>query len=198
MPKDKTKAGVPNKHVHARISFLHQAATYLTLRRDEAVNAGATSAASPHPQASLAGDAPHDLRVSSTDMLRRSRLSRGAEESGLPNLLNSHLRQIALKSQIRLHPTVKHRVCKVCSTTLVEGQTCCKAVENNSRSNDKPHADVLVMKCTKCGTAKRFPIGAQRQQPKSKRLGKKVVEPLAEDANLDARASEPGPAVAAT
>lgn len=194
MAKDKTKSGVPNKHLHARISYLQQAATYLTLQgqgRPTASLGSQSSVAGPeearleesengtafgpahttkpvHPGHEVnQGTSPGDVRELS--LSRQLALFNGPHNGGLPLHLTTHLRQTALKSQIRLHANIKQSICKRCSTVLIEGQTSTKRIENLSRGGKKPHADVLVLECGVCGAAKRFPVGAKRQKRKSER-----------------------------
>lgn len=42
-------------------------------------------------------------------------------------------------------------------------------IENKSRAEKKPCADVLVIQCRNCHAEKRFPIGAPRQKKKTER-----------------------------
>lgn len=173
MAKDKTKnkakvpKSVPNKHLHARISFLQQAATFL------AVQQISKPAVEPHSYATETVDMdwePEHAANSTTEITRDKKpRPEGLEHQGLPSHLSSHLRQVARKSQIRLHPTVKRASCKVCSTVLVEGHSRSKYVENLSRGGKKKHADVLVLECKSCGSKRRFPVGSERQQKKSLR-----------------------------
>ena len=180
MAKDKTKTGVPNKHLHARISYLQQAAKCLAAGHVSPNGLASMRSAAPNEdtidqeQAPSDGDAPEppigpmsqegpahgDAKVSNFQQ---------PSFGGLPLLLSSHLAQVARKSQIRLHPTIKHSICKRCTTPLIEGQTCRKFMENLSKGGRKPNADVLVLECTACGATKRWPVGAKRQERKTKR-----------------------------
>jgi ribonuclease P protein subunit RPR2 len=147
MAKDKqprTKAkGVPNKHLHARSTFLYQAATYLTLR------AGAPDA----------------------DRAEESAQSSHAPQSypGLALQLGSDLQNVSRKGQVRLSPELKRTICKTCNTVLIPGRTATQAIENESKGGKKSWADVLVITCALCTSKKRFPIGAKRQRKKSER-----------------------------
>lgn len=155
---------MPNKHLHARVAFLQQAATYLAHQ------------CSPEAANDLPGVSDDDLsrdtnvtkredgaQLSTVDMLMP------AQSSGLPQHLSSQLRQVALKAQIRLDPSVKRAFCKTCNAVLVEGETCLKFIENLSRGGRKTHAKILVVKCQACGTKKRFPMAAARQRKKGER-----------------------------
>lgn len=189
MAKDKAKGakGVPNKHLHARISFLHQAALYLAapssspaanpvdgVKRQESgelrsvdvpesgLDPTEDSSAMAHGMESTSSECPHENTGSPKPADHERFLG------GLPILLSSQLRQVALKSQIRLQAPVKHAICKTCDSVLVEGQSCKKYVENLSRTR-KSHADVLVVECFACGTKRRYPIGSGRQKSKKGR-----------------------------
>jgi len=193
MAKDKTKSGVPNKHLHARISFLQQAATYLTLQGQgkpaNTLDSGDhllvsnkanedSSIPDGHAQSNGKADseqqdhvghvyAPHRIAAQAPGHTKTPSATR-LHTGGLPLHLATHLRQTALKSQIRLHTNIKRPICKRCSTVLIDGETCTKRVENLSRGGKKPHADVLVLECGVCGAEKRFPVGAKRQKRKVK------------------------------
>ncbi|THY36638.1 Rpr2-domain-containing protein [Aureobasidium pullulans] len=135
---DKAKS-VPNKHIHARIAFLHQAATHLALHR------------------------PPIARSESTDSHVK------LQQHGLPLLLAAQLKAVSLKAQIRLSHDMKRSICKVCSTPLMPHTTSETRIENMSRASKKMHADVLVIRCRNCHTEKSFPIGARRQKKKAER-----------------------------
>ena len=180
MAKDKSKSGVPNKHLHARISYLQQAATYLSLQQQrstpEKVSADSTKATDGVEQ-NIVNDAKPQKMQSNAQATACP--ESGAQPmasastsvpNGLPTYLTSHLTQVARKSQIRLHPTIKHSVCKRCSNTLIEGTTSKKFMDNLSKGGRKPHADVLFIECGFCGMQKRFPVGQQRQKRKNERV----------------------------
>jgi len=200
MAKDKTKSGVPNKHLHARISYLQQAATYLTLQgqgrpannsyngyRPLGANDGNGEASVPigHAQNTEKAevkpqdygtntDASHECAAQPPDHIKASSFAK-LHTGGLPLHLTTHLCQTALKSQIRLHNNIKRSICKRCSTVLFEEETCTKRMENMSRGGRKPHADVLVLECGVCGAEKRFPVGAKRQRRKIERVREQGV-----------------------
>lgn len=178
MAKEKEKTngakGFPNKHLHARVSYLHQVATYLATTdlaqtSDLAKNVpypaqhvAATSGSSGTEEAVLAAEMPrHDVRTWFP--------AKNFHTSGGSCHSSGQMRQVAQKSQIRLHPALKRASCKICNAVLIESQTCDKYVENLSRGGRKAHADVLVLKCHACGAKKRFPIGATRQPRKPDR-----------------------------
>lgn len=163
MAKEKIKGtkGPPNKHLSARIAFLQQAALHLARSRSH--GDGQTSTTS-HGDSHIDNSDGKDLQ---------SKADPATPSHPAPNGLAAHLalqlRQVALKSVIRMQPSTKHFSCKVCHTVLLEGQTCNKYTENLSRGGRKPHADVTVHECTTCGTKKRFPMNAKRQPRKGMR-----------------------------
>ncbi|KAK4954829.1 hypothetical protein LTR10_007021 [Elasticomyces elasticus] len=204
MGKEKTKTGIPNKHIHARISYLQQAATYLTVQRERFNDAGLIAdrpsiVAKDEPRQRL--QSLHDEHPATSSMEVTNEATKKNEEwkrkagldlpqsGGLPLYLASHLGQIARKTQTRLHPNIKHLICRTCSAVLVIGESCTKHMENVSRGGRKPHADVLVIECTVCGAAKRFPVGAKRQKRKAARSRDqgqdKSHDLLMEDASME-------------
>lgn len=87
----------------------------------------------------------------------------------LPRQYISQMRGVSLKSQLRLPVDVKRSLCKRCEILLVPGFNCTETIENRSRDGKKPWADVLVVRCTACGTVKRFPQNAKRSKKLSER-----------------------------
>ena len=148
-PKLKMK-GVPNKHLHARTTFLYQAATYLTLQSGP--------------------------RVVATDFTKgQTSYSENSPLDGTTSLaleLGSQLHTVSRKGQVRLSAEMKRSICKCCNTVLIPGCTATQAIVNDSKGGKKPWADVLVINCTFCGSTKRFPVGAKRQRRKAERSNK--------------------------
>ncbi|KAI5207539.1 hypothetical protein E4T39_02036 [Aureobasidium subglaciale] len=130
---------VPNKHLHARLAYLHQAATHLALHR---------------PPITPTDPSDAGLKL---------------QQHGLPLLLAAQLKAVSQKAQIRLSHDMKRSICKVCSTPLMPDTTSETRIENLSRAEKKPCADVLVIHCRNCHTDKRFPVGALRQKKKAGR-----------------------------
>ncbi|KAK3056432.1 hypothetical protein LTR09_002939 [Extremus antarcticus] len=184
MAKDKSKGGVPNKHVHARISYLQQAATYLAIQGPQPQ---ATSAES---EDRLATEKPAEVSATVPPKNDELQAEQSRPSGGLPQYLSDHLVQVARKTQIRLHLDVKHSICKRCGNTLVDGKTSTKSVENLSKGGKKPHADVMVVECSYCGAKRRFPVSAQRQKKKSERP--KRVQLGASDEGVKQAATETG------
>ena len=143
--------GVPQKHLHSRISYLHQAAAYLA-------STGGTSGPL------ISEDAPSPVHSNS---LMKSASSTYNQSR---NLL-THLRAVSLKSQIRLTPELKQSFCWRCDSLLVPGTTSDTAITNSSRHGNKPWADILLVKCGFCGAARKYPIG---QKPR----GGEAVTPI--------------------
>lgn len=145
-PKSK---GIPNKHLHARSSFLYQAATYLTLQTSSCHE--------------VATDVPQSEQTQSHDA------SKSQKQSPLALELGSDLQQVSRKGQLRLAVDLKRSLCKSCNTVLVPGRTATQTVENHSKGGKKPWANLLIVTCGVCGGKKRFPVGAKPQLKKSKR-----------------------------
>jgi ribonuclease P protein subunit RPR2 len=189
MAKEKAKKGVPNKHLHARIAYLDQAVKYLSAQSlNQPLNETQkpdTKEVHEHHQpvvrmttilpGTLAIDASHSIANQKPSPSHPSTATFNPPPSGLPLQLNAHLRSVAQKAQIRLSQDVKHAICKICSSPLIEGETCLRSTENLSKGGRKPWADVLVLKCCACGACKRFPIGAKKQKRKSLREAEKTA-----------------------
>jgi len=189
MAKEKAKKGVPNKHLHARIAYLDQAVKYLSAQslnqsNDETRKSDMEELHDCHqpmermttiPPGTLAIDTAHSSANMKPSPGHPSTATFNSPPSGLPLQLNAHLRSVAQKAQIRLSQDIKHAICKICSSPLIEGETCLRSTENMSKGGRKPWADVLVLKCCACGASKRFPIGAKKQKRKSLREAEKVT-----------------------
>lgn len=160
--------GIQHKHLHSRISYLYQAATYLSLHTHETgkqLSAQAPPAAIP-PAA--ADSVTHDTTAES-DGQQPQPLGTPRKLS-LARLYASHLRDVSLKSQIRLSPDIKRSLCRRCNTVLIPQVTSTSRVENHSRGGKKPWADVLVVRCNACRAEKRFPTGSKRQKRRTERV----------------------------
>lgn len=148
MAKDKPPKlkGIPNKHLHARTTFLYQAATYLTLNASIDSN-----------QAEAGGPAPSKTR-------------QVQQPSSLALQLGADIHTVSRKAQLRLSIDLKRSMCKSCNAIMVPGHTATQMIENESRGGKKPWADVLVISCKRCGNERRLPVGAKRQSKKRDRL----------------------------
>ncbi|PSR93842.1 RNAse P Rpr2/Rpp21/SNM1 subunit domain-domain-containing protein [Coniella lustricola] len=159
------KPGVPNRHVFSRISFLYQAAAYLSMvdnnQQPSTSNSSSSNISEQPTETATAADFKAQSRTTSQEFASRRLLT--------------DLRNVALKSQIRISPAVKRTVCKYCDSLLVEGQTCSSVVENKSKGGRKPWADLLVVSCHTCGRERRYPVSSQR--PKRRHCRATAAEP---------------------
>ena len=196
--KGKAKGGLQQKHIHSRISYLFQAATYLAETGSKAQKCGsnheaddqtankhcedsAMSEETPSRQSRHLVPPSHDNQEAGTTTAEAGSAPR-IQDIGLSRQLFAHLRAISLKSQIRISPKIKHSICKRCDQLLVPASSATTYVENKSRNGKKPWADVLVITCMACRTSKRFPVGAKRQL----RRGKRATQPKIKTANVAA------------
>lgn len=182
----KGSKGVPNKHLHSRISYLYQAAAYLTLQQNTEIFQKESKSAEEHEDIKVPESAGTSSKVACADLdgsvLESSTSSMAPKptkpaSSGLALQLSSHLRGVSLKGQVRLSHDLKRSICKCCNTILIPGRTSTTTIENQSRGGKKPWADVLVIKCSTCGSKKRFPIGSERQTRKTARPKAKEGSP---------------------
>ncbi|CBX92942.1 hypothetical protein IAQ61_008678 [Plenodomus lingam] len=173
LPKALKLKGIPNRHLHARTTFLYQAATYLTLQTIEGRGIKSPIAV----EKSVVDDdasLPHS-------------------HSAVALQLGSDLQQVSRKAQLRLAVDLKRTMCKSCNTILVPGQTATQRIENTSKGGKKPRADVLVLQCCYCGSKKRFPVGAKRQLKQSKRRTVVVESPHANSPEEASMTDSTGP-----
>ncbi|TLD23467.1 Rpr2-domain-containing protein [Venturia nashicola] len=179
MAKAKADNGVKrvqNRHCYSRIAFLHQAAQHL-----------ASKQFSPEPNTQLANpvqteerptgavtDAPKKTKgMSNLDgEIKQTATLQPADGFGLSRRLASHLLTVSRKGSVGVSREMKRSICKRCQSILIPGQTADHKVQNKSRAGRKPCADVMVVTCSACGLAKRYPFGAQRQPRKKDRVAK--------------------------
>ncbi|KAK4198455.1 RNAse P Rpr2/Rpp21/SNM1 subunit domain-containing protein [Triangularia verruculosa] len=140
MAKAKT-GGVQNKAIYSRLSFLQQAAVFLST-------------------------ATLDGKSADTSEPKQEQ---NAPLQGVGRRLATDLRAVSLKSRIRLNPAVKQSICKFCDSILIDGDSCTPEIENKSNGGRKPWADVLVRKCHTCGKERRYPVNAKRPKRKTGR-----------------------------
>ncbi|KAK4660248.1 hypothetical protein QC762_117340 [Podospora pseudocomata] len=133
--------GVQNKAIYSRLSFLQQAAVFLST-------------------ATLDGDG------SNISELNRDQ---NPPLQGAGRRLATDLRAVSLKSRIRLNPAVKQSICKFCDSVLIDGESCTSGIENKSKGGRKPWADILVRKCHACGKERRYPVCTKRTKRKTER-----------------------------
>lgn len=147
MAKNKAATSVQNRPIYSRISYLYQAASYLSSTRQKESQPAENAAEAP---------------LSKGGEIAESAIA--ATKQAMSRRLLADLRASSHKSQIRLSPTMKHTICKYCDTLLIEGDTSTSAVENQSKGGKKPWADVLIVKCNTCDGRRRFPVQASRQK----------------------------------
>jgi len=174
----KADGHIPQRHLRARISYLHRAAAYMhslspgkpPQPRDENYEESPSRGASQilHGElttgASQITEEPSSLHA--TPNLHQGHKGNDALHVvgfGQSHRFVSHLRAVSLKSQIKLSAEMKHSICKRCDSHLVVGSTATRSTENQSRGGKKPWAEVHVISCNTCGVKKRFPVAAKRQ-----------------------------------
>ncbi|OOF93478.1 hypothetical protein ASPCADRAFT_209439 [Aspergillus carbonarius ITEM 5010] len=171
----KDSAGGAHSHIRARINYLYNAATFLQ------------SVATPHSQQQIdkTGQKESDIVMQASShivpqLANSERVSEKvpaglgtpAPTEHLPQLSRvylSQMRGVSLKTQLRLPVDVKRSFCKRCDARLIPGVTCMQEIQNASRGRKKPWADVLVVRCSTCGTEKRFPQAEKRSKKLSDR-----------------------------
>jgi ribonuclease P protein subunit RPR2 len=169
--------GIPQKHLHSRISFLYQAAVYLDSAQRRVCTHEAEDIASRQPslgelgelgELSNSNELPvHQIdRVDAGQSSTKLSIARPRSPSGpriaRPSSPQSHhllssMRSVSQKSQIRLSKSIKRSVCRRCNGLLSTTGTA--EIENLSRGGRKPWAEVLVVRCCLCGFVKRYPVG---------------------------------------
>lgn len=138
-------SNAPHKHLHSRISFLYQAATFL-LATNRQKSPGKTDG-TPRTAGQAGGETKSQLSPEATR-------------------LSAHLGGVSRKSQIRLASKMKRTICKRCDSVLIPGMTSSEAITNSSKNGRKPWADVLEVRCSNCGSVKRFPVGISTRKLK--------------------------------
>ncbi|EHK43035.1 hypothetical protein TRIATDRAFT_170174, partial [Trichoderma atroviride IMI 206040] len=162
MAKQKGNAGIQNRHIYSRASYLYQAASYLANCAHQTKKSTRTE--------DNQDDTKKDEQPAAVDGdgFTHSKQERKAIIN-LSHQVISDMRSVSLKAQIRQAPAIKQTVCKYCDAVQIEGKTCHSTVENRSKGGRKPWADILVTRCDTCGNVKRHPISAPRQKRKSLR-----------------------------
>lgn len=139
----KAKGSLPNKNVHLRLSFLHQAAKYLS-----------ESATQINPPRTRRDDNEAEGGL-------------GKPGNAQARYLTNHMKGVSRKSVVRLDKAVKRSICKGCDELLANNHTARESIENRSKCGRKTWADVLVVECERCGTLKRFPVGAKAMEDRT-------------------------------
>ncbi|OJJ43080.1 hypothetical protein ASPZODRAFT_19778 [Penicilliopsis zonata CBS 506.65] len=171
----KAKKGPPGgaqRHIRARLEYLHKAAAYL---QGAAVspNLPTTESSSNEQEGNqtLQASPSTNLQPSQTNALNRK-----IAKSPLVHLSQqyiSHMRGVSLKTQLRLPIPVKRSFCKRCGMILTSGVNSVQELRNESKNSKKPWANVLVIRCMTCGTEKRFPQTPNRGKKLSERRKEK-------------------------
>lgn len=178
------KKGGAQSHLRARISYLHRAAAYLQSAHTAVPggitenNAGETTTTTTtynNTPARAPRTVPeiveNDTIGEETQRAKEENSAKGVAASllSLPRQYISQMRGVSLKTQLRLPIEVKRSFCKRCDILLVPNVTCVEEIRNASRDRKKPWADVRVVRCTACGTEKRFPQTDRRSKKLSER-----------------------------
>jgi ribonuclease P protein subunit RPR2 len=178
MVKTKTEGGakkVPNRQIFARISYLHQAAHYLSHQQFASQSQRVVQMSEEnHPETAKYGklDESEGSTMANGMVTFSSRADDATANLGVSRELASHIFAVSRKGVVKLSRELKSSICKRCNSVLVAGQTAESRVENKSRGGGKPWADVLVTTCVACGMQKRYPVGAQRQPKRKERTEK--------------------------
>ncbi len=174
----KADGHIPQRHLRARISYLHRAAAYMhnlspgkppqTLDESpkELPSRGGSRDLHGKPTAGAVQSTEEFSSLHATPKTYQGHKGHDALRlvaSGQTYRFVSHLRAVSLKGQIRLSAETKHSICKRCDSHLVVGSTATRNSENKSRGGKKPWAEVVVIGCNTCGVKKRFPVAAKRQ-----------------------------------
>ncbi|KAK3335713.1 RNAse P Rpr2/Rpp21/SNM1 subunit domain-containing protein [Cercophora scortea] len=170
---DKKNDRVQNRSLYSRVSFLHQAAAFLSSAQQPVtpVEISGEIVTGP-PSTSATSVAASEVRSESEPGSRPATNLQTCSSSSLQGMgrrLATDLRSVSLKTRIRLGARVKQTICKFCDSILIEGQTCTSTVENTSKGGKKPWADVLVRQCYACGRERRYPVVGVRPRRKTER-----------------------------
>ncbi|KAJ5194460.1 RNAse P Rpr2/Rpp21 subunit [Penicillium cf. griseofulvum] len=157
-------------HIRARLDYLHQAAAYFQGKSTLAKGQNAKVVNNEYNLFASHVSSGEESHTVDTKEEVCSVNQKNTQEPlrNLSRVCVSHLRAVAMKTQIRLPVTLKRSICKRCDTILTPGVTCSHETRNASRGGKKSWADVLVVKCLSCRTEKRF--------PQTEKRGKKLAE----------------------
>jgi ribonuclease P protein subunit RPR2 len=167
----KENAKNSQSHIRARLDYLHHAAVYF---QGKPIAREARSEKRDLDASQLGLSGPVQSRKAAENL--HADQEKNHDLGNLSRVCVSHLRAVAMKTQIRLPVKLKRSMCKSCDTLLTPGVTCSQGISNASRGCRKPWADVLVVRCFVCGTEKRFPQTDKR--------AKKLDERRKEKSNL--------------
>ncbi|KAL8685347.1 MAG: hypothetical protein Q9224_005854 [Gallowayella concinna] len=180
----KKKGAQIRKPLDARVSFLYQASTYFAGVRLSNISDTGQAAfdrlQEDQKQVDLTASAHMPISNQSIELDLEPKEIATKESSKPPlvfdesstRLMLSQLKGISRKSSTRIPSGMKRSICKRCDLLLIHGRTSSQRLENKSRGGKKPWADVLVITCNSCGTAKHIPVGAKRQPRRKDRSSK--------------------------
>ncbi|KAL5366383.1 RNAse P Rpr2/Rpp21/SNM1 subunit domain-containing protein [Aspergillus floccosus] len=179
MAKVKGKKGVTggvNSHIRARLNYLNQAASYLQSR---AISSNVLNPVTNNKYASKPTSIdPPTVQESAVPARKSDSTNAASATTGhlvqVSRTYMSHMRGVSLKTQLRQPVEVKRSVCKRCDTLLIPEVNSTEEIRNPSRARRKPWADVRVVRCSTCGTEKRFPQTDRRSKKLSERQGSKI------------------------
>lgn len=182
MAKEKAKkgsAGGAQSHIRSRISYLHRAAAYLQSAQAALARSDGSTENNVGESKTARDDLPSNVTRTAPGIVEDGGIleeMRGLKENSarvsslsLPRHYISQMRGVSLKTQLRLPVEIKRSFCKRCDILLVPNVTCVEEIQNASRDRKKPWADVRVIRCTACGTEKRFPQTEKRSKKLSER-----------------------------
>lgn len=181
MAKAKGKKGLSggaHSHIRARLDYLHNASAYLqsvaTTSKQPSSQLVNENVARQDGQSKSASKriVAHLLSHITTSEKKPTSADARANLDHLPHLSRvfiSQMRGVSLKTQLRLSAETKRSFCKRCDTILSPGVSCVQEIRNESRDRKKPWADVQIIRCTTCGTEKRFPQTERRSKKLSER-----------------------------
>ena len=163
---------VANRHLYARLSYLHHAAEYLAnVRQGPEQNETAAQTISPQPSNAKEPSqaVPVQLMDGGSTSCSPASSENPAAAAPLSTYFASHMLSISKKAKVKLSADVKRSICKRCNAVLIPGQSSRCLIENKSKGQHKPWADVFLVTCISCGMEKRYAVGQQRQVKKSLR-----------------------------
>ncbi|KAF8345514.1 RNAse P Rpr2/Rpp21/SNM1 subunit domain-containing protein [Amanita rubescens] len=149
-------ASIPNKDIIQRLNFLYQASVYLTnLSYDVPptnVPSGTTSSALRRRHRGACTSKTKTKNLRSKQSRRRLRT---ADE--LARAYVDTMTMIGKRATVKMDPSIKRTLCKSCKSVLVPGMSVIVRVKRSSS-----HKHALVLKCVKCGYAKRVPAPGRK------------------------------------
>lgn len=81
--------------------------------------------------------------------------------SSLSKAFSKNVDTVSKKTVLKLSPNLKRTICKKCKILLIAGLTQTSEIQNKSKDGNSK-SDILVHTCINCQSAKRFPVGINR------------------------------------